>query len=85
MKPPRISSPCQLMVLVAFCAISLALLATTASLVVLWTWIVLPGIAIDRARGGRGGRGRDRGRRNRGNRVHGPLRQGRRLRAIAAG
>ncbi len=55
MKPPRYQFTLrQLMVLVAFCAISLALLATTASLVVLWTWIVLPGIAIDRARGGRG-------------------------------
>jgi hypothetical protein len=55
MKPPRYQfTQRQMMALVAFCALSLALLATSASLVVLWTWIVLPGIAIDRARGGRG-------------------------------
>jgi hypothetical protein len=44
----------QLMVLVAFCAISLALIETPAILVILAIWIVLPGIAIDRAQGGEG-------------------------------
>ena len=86
MKPPRYQFTLhQLMVLVAFCAISLALLATPASLVILAIWIVLPGIAIDRARGGRRGRGWDAGRRIRGRRVHLPLRLSRRRRAIAEG
>jgi hypothetical protein len=44
----------QMMVLVAFCALSFALLATPASVVILAIWIVLPGIAIDRARRGEG-------------------------------
>jgi hypothetical protein len=55
MKPPRYQLTLhQLMVLVAFCAISFALLATAAAPVIVAIWIVLPGIAIDRARGGEG-------------------------------
>ena len=55
MKPPRYQLTLhQLMVLVAFCALSFALLATAAVLMIVAIWIVLPGIAIDRARGGEG-------------------------------
>jgi hypothetical protein len=55
MKPPRYQLTLhQLMVLVAFCALSFALLATPAAPMIVAIWIVLPGIAIDRARGGEG-------------------------------
>jgi hypothetical protein len=55
MKPPRYQLTLhQLMVLVAFCALSFALLATAAAPMIVAIWIVLPGIAIDRARGGEG-------------------------------
>ncbi len=55
MKQPRYQLTLhQLMVLVAFCAISFAMLATAAAPVIVAIWIVLPGIAIDRARGGEG-------------------------------
>jgi hypothetical protein len=55
MKPPRYQLTLhQLMVLVAFCALSFALLATPAAPMIVAISIVLPGIAIDRARGGEG-------------------------------
>jgi hypothetical protein len=55
MNPPRYQLTLhQLMVLVAFCALSFALLATPAAPMIVAIWIVLPGIAIDRARGGEG-------------------------------
>lgn len=44
----------RMMLFVALCAISLATLATPASLLALAIWIVLAGVLVDRARGGDG-------------------------------
>jgi hypothetical protein len=44
----------ELMGLVAFCGVSLAAIGTPAMRLIVSIWIVLPGLVVDRARGGRG-------------------------------